>query len=164
MITDTIKKQIVEAMKAKNEIRLSTLKLLFSELHNAKIEKRASGPGGDLNEKEEIEVVRREAKKRKEAIETYKKLQTPSGLAAKTSDPKIQDMIDKEIKELEILKEFLPKDLSEKELRKIVDETVTKTGAASLQEMGRVIGAVMGKVKGRAEGGRVAKMVKSKLK
>lgn len=158
MLTDTIKKQIVEAMKAKNEIRLSTLKLLSSELHNAKIEKR-----GDLNEKEEIEVVRREAKKRKEAIETYKKLQTPSGPATKTPDPKIQDRIDKEIKELEILKGFLPKDLSKEELRKIVDETIAKTGTASLQEMGRVIGAVMGKVKGRAEGGRVAKMVKKKL-
>ncbi len=158
MITDTIKKQIIRAMKTKDEIRLSTLKLLSSELHNAKIEKR-----GDLNEKEEIEVVRKEAKKRKEAIETYKKLQTPSGPAGKTPDPKIQDRIDKEIKELEILKEFLPKDLSEEELKKIVDEAVAETGAKSLQEMGRVIGAVMGKVKGRAEGGRVAEMVKSKL-
>ena len=159
MITDTIKKQIIEAMKAKDKIRLSTLKLLSSELHNAKIEKRE-----DLNEKEEIEVIRREGKKRKDAIETYKKLQTPSGPAAKTPNLKIQDRIDKEIRELEILKEFLPKDLSEEELKKIVDETVAETGAKSFQEMGMVIGAVMGKVKGRAEGGRVAKMVKSKLK
>jgi hypothetical protein len=157
MITDTIKKQIIEAMKAKNEIRLSTLKLLSSELHNAKIEKRASGPGGDLNEKEEIEVVRREAKKRKEAIEALRQAQ------GKLTRSDIGDRISKEEKELEILKGFLPKDLSKEELRKIVDETIAKTGAASLQEMGRVIGAVMGKVKGRAEGGRVAKMVKSKL-
>ncbi len=160
MIIETIKKQIIEAMKAKDELCLSTLKLLSSELHNAKIEKRASGPGGDLNEKEEIEVVRREAKKRKEAIEALRQAQGKPT----QNRPDLKDRINREERELEILKEFLPKDLSEEKLKKIVDETIAKTGAASLQEMGQVIGAVMGKVKGRAEGGRVAKMVKSKLK
>ena len=68
MILDTVNKQIAEAMKAKDEIRLSTLKLLLSALHNAKIDKR-----GDLTEEEELEIVRREAKKRKDAVEAYKK-------------------------------------------------------------------------------------------
>lgn len=145
MITETIKKRIIVAMKAKDEIRLSTLKLLSSELYNAKIEKQE-----DLNEKEEIAIVRREAKKRRDAIEAYKKAEA-------------FERAEKEEKELKILQEFLPKDMSEEELIKIVDETVTETGAKSLQEMGRVIGVVMGKVKGQADGGKIAEMVKTKL-
>ena len=77
MITDTIKKQIVEAMKARDEVRLSTLKLLSAALTNAEIAKRAK-VGADpkaykLTKEEEIQVVQKEAKKRKDAIEAYEK-------------------------------------------------------------------------------------------
>ena len=145
MILDTINKQIVEAMKARNEIRLSTLKLLLSALHNAKIDKR-----GDLTEEEELEIVRSEAKKRKDAIEAYKK-------AGAT------DRAEKEEKELVILQEFLPKELPDEEVSKLVDEAVTTTGASSMQDMGKVIGAVMAKAKGRADGKKVAEMARKKL-
>ena len=145
MILDTINKQIVEAMKAKDEIRLSTLKLLLSALHNAKIDKR-----GDLTEEEELEIVRREAKKRKDAIEAYKK-------AGAT------DRAEKEEKELAILQEFLPKELPDEEVSKLVDEAITTTSANSMQDMGKVIGAVMAKAKGRADGKKVAEMAKRKL-
>ena len=145
MISDTINKQIAEAMKAKDEIRLSTLKLLLSALHNAKIDKR-----GDLTEEEELEIVRREAKKRKDAIEAYKK-------AGAT------DRAEKEGKELVILQEFLPKELSDEKVSKLVNEAVTATGASSMQDMGKVIGAVMAKAKGRADGKKVAEMARKKL-
>ena len=145
MILDTINKQIVEAMKAKDEIRLSTLKLLLSALHNAKIDKR-----GDLIEEEELEIVRREAKKRKDAIEAYKK-------AGAT------DRAEKEEKELAILQEFLPKELPDEEVLKLVDEAITTTSASSMQDMGKVIGAVMAKAKGRADGKKVAEMARKKL-
>ncbi len=145
MILDTINKQIVEAMKAKDEIRLSTLKLLLSALHNAKIDKR-----GDLTEEEELEIVRREAKKRKDAIEAYKK-------AGAT------DRAEKEEKELAILQEFLPKELSDEEVSKLVDEAITTTSASSMQDMGKVIGAVVAKAKGRADGKKVAEMARRKL-
>ncbi len=145
MIFDEVKKQIAEAMKAKDEVRLSTLKLLSSELHNAEIEKR-----GDLTEEEEIEVVRGEAKKRRDAIEVYKKAGA-------------EDRADKESRELKILQEFLPKELSDEELGKIVDEVISATGAENLSDMGKVMGTVMAKARGKVEGGRVAEMVKSKL-
>jgi len=149
MISDTISKQIVEAMKAKDEIRVSTLKLLSSELHNAKIDKKAG-----LTEEDELKVVRSEAKKRKDAIEAYEKVQ---------DKVQVQERLDREKAELKILREFLPKELSDEELEKIVSETLTEIGAKDVKEIGRVIGAVMGKVKGQAEGGRVAALVKSKL-
>ena len=145
MISDTINKQIAEAMKAKDEIRLSTLKLLLSALHNAKIDKR-----GDLTEEEELEIVRREAKKRKDAVEAYKR-------AGAT------DRAEKEEKELAILQEFLPKELSDEKVSKLVDEAVTTTGASSMQDMGKVIGVVMAKAKGRADGKKVAEMARKKL-
>jgi len=145
MILDTINKQIVEAMKAKDEIRLSTLKLLLSALHNAKIDKR-----GDLTKEEELEIVRREAKKRKDAIEAYKKVGAT-------------DRAEKEEKELTILQEFLPKELPDEEVSKLVDEAITTTSASSMQDMGKVIGVVMAKAKGRADGKKVAEMARKKL-
>lgn len=145
MISDTINKQIAEAMKAKDEIRLSTLKLLLTALHNARIDKR-----GDLTKEEELEVVGREAKKRKDAIEAYKK-------AGAT------DRAKKEEKELTILQEFLPKELSDEEVLKLVNETIAATGASSPQDMGKVIGAVMAKAKGKADGKKVSEMVRKKL-
>ena len=145
MITEKVQKQIVEAMKARDELRLSTLKLLSSALHNAKIDK-----SGDLTEEEELVVVKKEAKKRKDAIELYEK-----GGA--------QDKADKEKAELLILEEYLPAEIGDDELEKIVTETVSEMGASGMQEMGRVMGAVMGKVKGQASGDRVSAIVRDKL-
>lgn len=145
MITNTIKKQIIDAMKAKDELRVSTLKLLSSALHYEIIKKQT-----DLTTEEEIEIVRKEAKKRKDAIAIYKK----AGY---------NDRAEKEKKELLILQEYLPKEVSDEELEKIVTETISDVGAKEIKEMGKVIGAVMEKVKGRAEGGKVAELVKAKL-
>jgi len=145
MIADTITQKIGEALKAKQEIRLSTLRLLSSALNYEFIAKQHK-----LDEQEEIVVVRKEAKKRKEAIEAYEK-------AGAT------DRAQKEQKELEILQEFLPPEMSEEELEKIVTETILKTNASSISDMGKVIGIVMGKVKGTVEGSRVSLLVKEKL-
>lgn len=132
-------------MKAKDEIRLSTLKLLSSEIHNARIAKMA-----DLTKEEELEVVQKEAKKRRDAIEAYKK----AGAV---------DRAEREEKELKILQEYLPKEFSEEELSKLVDKAISATGAENIKDMGRVIGQVMSKAKGRADGKKVAEIVKNKL-
>ncbi|MBU2036470.1 GatB/YqeY domain-containing protein [Patescibacteria group bacterium] len=145
MIADTITQKIGEALKAKQEIRLSTLRLLSSALNYEFIAKQHK-----LDKEEEIVVVRKEAKKRKEAIEAYEK-------AGAT------DRAQKEQKELEILQEFLPPEMSEEELEKIVIETILKTNSSSISDMGKVIGIVMGKVKGTVEGSRVSLLVKEKL-
>ncbi len=152
MITDTISQKIQEAMKAKDEIRLSTLRLLSSAFNYERIAKQH-----ELSEEEELEVVRKEAKRRKDAIEAYEKA-------------KAFDRADKEKKELAILQEFLPPEMSDEELEKIINEVIKEAGLPAdathqaLQAgMGKVIGAVMGKVKGQVDGKRVAEIVKSKL-
>ncbi len=145
MIADTISQKIAEAMKAHDEIRLSTLKLLSSAFNYEFIAKQHK-----LSEEEEMVVVRREAKKRKEAIEAYEK-------AGAT------ERAEKEKKELEILQEFLPPEMSDEELEKLVNEAINQTGAKTIADIGKVMGAVMAKTGGRAEGGKVAEIVKSKL-
>ena len=145
MIAETLQAKIGEALKAKDEIRLSTLRLLSSAFNYEFIAKQHK-----LSEEEEIAVIQREIKKRRDAIEAYEK-----GGA--------NDRAEKEKKEMEILQEFLPEQLSDEELSKIVDEAVAETGAKSLPDMGKVMGQVMTKVSGKADGGRVSALVKARL-
>jgi len=145
MIADTISKLIAEAMKARDEIRLSTLRMLSSALNYEFIAKQHK-----LSEEEELVVVRREAKKRKDAIEAYEKASAV-------------DRAEKEKKELAILEEYLPKQMSNDELAKLVEEAIGETGAISMADMGKVMAAVMGKAEGRAEGAKVAQMVRERL-
>jgi uncharacterized protein YqeY len=144
MITDTITKQIGEAMKAHDEVRVSTLRLLSSALNYEFIAKQHK-----LSEEEELVVVRREAKKRKEAIEMYKKANAPDRAA-------------REEAELKILQEYLPPEMGEEELVKIIDEAVAQIKPAGLADMGKVIGFVKSKAP-NAEGGKIAEIVKGKL-
>jgi hypothetical protein len=153
MISDVITKKIGEAMKAKDEIKLSTLRLLSSALNYEFIAKQHK-----LSEEEELAVVKREANKRKDTIETYEKLKDP-----KTPNPGIQQRIDQEKKELEILKEYLPAEMPDDELQKLVDDAMSETGATSISDMGKVIGNVMGKAQGKADGKKVAEKVKEAL-
>ncbi len=146
MISDTIYEKIKEAMKSGDEVKLSTLKLLSSAFHNAEIDKKRE----KLTEEEELEIVRFEAKKRKDAIEVYKKANA-------------KDRVKREEEELAILQEYLPKDLSKEEIDNLVDESIKQTGATSMADMGKVMGIVMGKTKGRADGNQVMEVVKAKL-
>jgi uncharacterized protein YqeY len=145
MIGDSITAKIAEALKAGDEIRLSTLRLLSSALNYEFIAKQHK-----LSEEEELVVVRREINKRNDAIEAYEK-------AGAT------DRAEKEKKEKEILEEYLPEQMSDAELEKIVDEGIKETGANSMADMGKVMGAVMPKVAGKADGGRVSALVVKKL-
>lgn len=145
MITEKLQEGIAAAMKKKDRIRLETLKLLSSSLHNAKIAKRDK-----LTEEEEIQIVQKEAKKRKDAIEAYTKANA-------------KERADKEKKELEILQELLPQQLSKDEIVLLVTDAVESTRAESLKDMGAVIGRVMSQAKGRADGKLVSELVKEKL-
>ncbi len=145
MLADNITKMIGEALKAHDELRLSTLRMLSSALNYGFIEKQHK-----LNEEEEIVVIKKEAKMRKDAIEAYEKVGAI-------------DRADKERLELKILQEFLPKEMSDEELEPLVMQALNQTGAKTISEMGKVIGLVMAKAGGRADGSKVAQLVKSKL-
>ncbi|MDO8503479.1 MAG: GatB/YqeY domain-containing protein [bacterium] len=145
MITDTLNEQIKEALKKGDNIRVSTLRLLSNALHNEWIAKQK-----DLTEEDENAVLRRQAKQREEAIEAYDK-------GGRT------EAAEKERQELAILKEFLPAQMSQEELIKIVDQVILEVKPAGSQDFGRVMGAVMGKVAGKADGKAVAEAVRRKL-
>ena len=144
MIAQTLQQKIGESMKAHDALRTSTLRLLLSALNYEKIDKRH-----ELTNEEELVVIRREAKKRKEAIEIYKKVGAPDRAA-------------KEEEELKILQEFMPPEISESELFKLVDWSISETGAKTMAEIGKVIGLVKSKAPS-ADGGKIADIVRQKL-
>ena len=144
MITPTLQQKIGEAMKAHDAVRVSTLRLLSSAFNYERIEKQH-----ELTEEEELTVIRREAKKRKESAEMYKNANSPERAAGEEA-------------ELSILAEFLPPEMSDDDLAKIVDEAVAAIKPASMADMGKVIGFVKGKAP-NADGGKIAGLVKQKL-
>lgn len=145
MIADTLTQEIAKALKAKDEVRLTTLRMLSSAFNYERIAKQHT-----LSDEEEIVVVRKEAKKRQEAIQIYEKVGA-------------SDKLEREKKELEILKVYLPENIPDSELSTLIDEVIGSIGATGAGDMGKVMGAVMQKVNGRAEGGKVKDLVKSKL-
>lgn len=155
MIGNTINQKIAEALKAKDDVRLSTLRLLSSAFNYERIAKQH-----DLSEEEELAVVKREAKKRQDAIESLRKAQQGQSTSDEAT---LEKRLEQEEKELAILKEFLPEEMSDDELNKLVGDAISEMGASGMKDMGKVIGQVMGRVKGRADGKKVSEMVREKL-
>ena len=151
MITPNLMKMIGDAMKAHDAVRVSTLRGLSAELKNAKINKHDPNAEvqAELTEAEEIVVIRKEAKKRKEAIEMYTKANA-------------LEQAENEKAELTILSEFLPADVTEEEVDKLINESIATLGATSVSDMGKVIADVKSKNSG-VDGAMVANLVRSKL-
>lgn len=148
------------AMKSGDSQTLSTIKLLISAIHNKEIEKRTKlsrqmSDAKELEEKslltdEEItEVILSEIKKHKDSIAAYESTRP--------------DLANKEKKELEILKKYAPKELSEEEIKIIVKAKIAETGASSAKDLGKVMGRVIQETKGRADGALVKKIVEEEL-
>lgn len=144
-MVDKIQADLKQAQLSRDEVKVSTLRLLLSEIKNAEIQK-----GSPLIDEEIITVVQKEVKKRKEAATAFR-----SGGR--------EEQAKKEEAEAKILEGYLPAQLQLGELTKIVETTITELGATTISDMGKVIGAVMGKVKGRSNGGSVSSIVKMKL-
>lgn len=145
MTLDRLQNDLKEAQLAKDEVKVSTLRLLLSEIHNAEIQK-----GGDLVEADLVSILQREVKKRKEASEAFR-----SGGR--------EEQARKEEQELAVLESYLPAQLSNEELTKIVEQTINELGASGMADMGKVIGSVMDKIKGQADGGAVSQLVRERL-
>ncbi|HKC04294.1 MAG TPA: GatB/YqeY domain-containing protein [Patescibacteria group bacterium] len=144
MIAQTLQAKIGEALKAGDRVRLETLKMLSSAFNYEKIEKQH-----DLTEEEELSTIRKQAKQRKDSIEAY----TKAGRA---------DMAKSEQAELTILQEFLPPEMDDNELEKLIDQEMIAMGAKTMADLGKVIGAVKAKAPS-VDGGKIANLVKSKL-
>ncbi len=140
-LTDDMK----TAMKAGDKDTLGVVRRAIAAMQNARIEKRE-----DLDEQEEIKVIRSIAKQHKESIEQFR--------AAGR-----EDLATKEEAELEILSTYLPAEMDQAQLEALVDAAIAESGASSMKDMGSVIKIVMAKAQGQAEGGAVSALVKGKL-
>lgn len=136
----------IGAQKAKDAPRVSVLRLIKAEIKNREIDKKQV----QLTEDEIIQVINSSIKKRRESIEMFQK----GGR---------KDLVDKETKEIEILLEFLPEQLSENKIREIVKNSIQLLHASSIKDLGNVMKEVMKETKGRAEGKVVSRLVKEEL-
>ena len=155
MLSSDINQKIAGALRAKDAVRLSTLRLLSSAFNYERIAKQH-----ELTDEEEFVVIRREAKKRSDAIESIKQAQ---GKRTSSSEDELKTKLAKEEEELGILKEFLPEEMPDNELVRLVNTTIFQTSASGVKDMGKVIGEVLAKAKGTVDGKRVAEKVKEAL-
>jgi len=138
-----------KAMLGKEEETVAALRLLISALHNKEISLRKKGKAELANE-QVVECLKSEVKKRKDSIIAYQQGQR-------------QDLVQKEEKEIEILEKYLPKQMGDKEIEKVVKEVIKSISEASLKNFGQVMGLAMTKVKGRVDGSKVSEIVKKIL-
>jgi uncharacterized protein YqeY len=149
MLRDDINKALTEAMKAKDERKVSTLRMINSSVKNADIEARGGGkqPLGDA---EVLSLMQKMIKQRQESVELYKK-----GNRA--------DLVKQEEEEIAIISGYLPKQMSDAEMAAAIDAAIKETGAAGMKDMGKVIGALRGKYAGQMDMGKASAAVKAKL-
>jgi len=144
-LTSTIQEDVKTAMRAKDKPRLATLRLITAAIKQKEVDERI-----ELDDAAVLAVLEKMVKQRKDSIEQFEKASR-------------DDLIKIEQDELAIIKTYLPEQLAEDEVAKIVDEIVAATGAEGMKDMGKVMGQVKAKVAGQADMGLVSKLVKSKL-
>ncbi len=147
----SLQQQVMEkmkaAMKAKDKVALESLRAIKSALLLAQTE---SGADGELSEQAEIQLVQKLVKQRKDS-------------AAIFIDQGRQDLADPELAQVAVIEQFLPEQMAEEEIEKIVVETITAVGADGMKDMGKVMGIVSKKLAGQADGKTISTIVKSKL-
>ena len=148
MIRDDINKALTEAMKAKNERAVSTLRMVNSTLKNADIEARTTGK--PLDDAAVLSILQKMIKQRQESVEMYRQ-----GNRA--------DLVKQEEEEIAVISAYLPKQMSDAEVAAAIDAAIAETGAAGMKDMGKVIGILRGKYAGQMDFGKASGMVKAKL-
>ncbi|MBI2614035.1 MAG: GatB/YqeY domain-containing protein [Candidatus Levybacteria bacterium] len=148
MLKKKLQEELKQAMLSRDVLKTSVLRLLLSAINYYEIQK--GGAGYEATDEDVLSVIQKEAKQRRDSIEEFKKANR-------------SELAEKESKELEMLKVYLPQQMSEDQIREIVKETIREMGATTVAEMGKVMGSLMPKVKGKADGGIVSKIVKESL-
>lgn len=146
MLKEQIAKDFTEALKARDDRKLSALRLLRTEIKKREV----SGQKKELSDAEVLEAISTLVKQRRESIRLFREGQR-------------QDLVEKEEKELQILLSYLPQAFSQTEIEAIIGQVIGETQAAGPKDHGKVMKAVMPKIAGRAEGKAVSEIVKEKL-
>ncbi|HEY4548753.1 MAG TPA: GatB/YqeY domain-containing protein [Bacillus sp. (in: firmicutes)] len=144
-LLERLNSDIKQAMKNKEKDKLSVIRMVKSSIQNEAIK-----TGNELSEDEELTVLSREVKQRKDSLHEFDKAGR-------------QDLVEKIRTELQYVELYMPKQLSEEEVSEIVKQAISETGASSKAEMGKVMAVIMPKVKGKAEGSLVNKLVQQHL-
>ncbi len=144
MLKEEIFEDLKKAMKAREEVRVRTLRMVVAAIKNKLVDKK------DLGDEDVIEILTKEAKLRKDSIEEFTKANR-------------EDLAQSEREELEIIKEYLPEKMGEDELRTIILDAIEEQNVNSPTGLGLIMKTVMPKVKGRADGKQVNKMVRDIL-
>ena len=146
-LKDKLRTDLTGAMRQRDQVRVRTIRMTLAAITNEEV----SGTSArELSDDEILKVLTREAKKRREAAEAYDGAGRVEQAAAERAEG-------------EVLATYLPAQLSDEELTKIVDDAIASTGASGMRAMGQVMKVVTPQVAGRAEGGRVAALVRSRL-
>lgn len=140
--------ELKQSMLSKNELKTSVLRMLLSAINYYEIQK--GGAGYTATQEDVLAVIQNQAKQRRDSIEQF----TNAGR---------KELADKEQQELELLNAYLPEQMGEEEITKLVKEAITQTGATTVADLGKVMGALMPKTKGKADGGLVSSIVKKEL-
>ena len=148
MLKQQLKDDLKKAMLAKDSETTSVLRMVISAVGYFEIQK--GGAGYEATDEDVLQVIQKEAKQRRDSIEQFR-------------NGGREEMALKEEKELQILQIYLPQQMTEEEIKNLVEEAIAQTGASSPQDMGKVMGALMPKTKGKADGTLVSKIVKEKL-
>lgn len=148
MLRDDINNALKEAMKAKDERKIATLRLVNSTFKNADIEARGSGK--TLSDADLLPVLQKMIKQRQESKDLYEKGGRP-------------ELAQAEADEIAIIAAYLPKQMSESEMIAAIEAAIAETGAAAMKDMGKVVGVLKGKFAGQMDFAKASAMVKGKL-
>jgi len=144
-LKERIINDVKDAMRARDKPRLATLRLITAAIKQQEVDERI-----ELDDTQLLSLLDKMCKQRRESISQFEK-------AAR------DDLIAQEVSELEIIKTYLPEQLGEAEIAALIDETLAATGAASIKDMGKVMGQLKPKLQGRADMGAVSAMIKARL-
>lgn len=148
-IKDKILDDLKSAMKSKDADRLRVLRSIKAKILEKEISERTAGEA-TITDEQTVEVLMKAAKQRKESIDQFEK----GGRA---------DLVEKEVEELSIIEEYLPKMMNDDEIRKSVKDVIAQVNANGPGDMGKVMGIIMAKLKGKADGSSVNRIVKEEL-
>jgi len=149
-ILERVKRDLTDAMKAQDDVRRRALRSLRAALANKEIAQRQAGVESTLEGQEELAVVQKQVKQRRDSIEQYEEAGR-------------DDLAQKEREEIEVLEAYLPDRLSDAELSERLDAIIEDVGASSMADMGAVMGRAMDELRGRVDGNRVREMVQERL-
>lgn len=134
-----------EAMRSKDKLSLGTIRMALAAVKQREVDERI-----ELNDTDVLQILTKMVKQRQESISQFEKGNR-------------QDLADNEKREIDVIKRFLPQPLSDQEVTNIVEAAIASTGANSMKDMGKVMGAIRGQLQGRADMGMVSGIIKSKL-